>query len=928
MCRSPKKARRCLRNSFDFHQLEARNLLAGDLICTGDADNVIVARVSSSDSNIVEIAVDGVVDSSFDIASTDVISIDGQLGNDLFFLDYSNGAPVTAGGFIFNGGGGVDALESNAADNFFVFEQQASADGSLGDFLTFTNVETLVGGAGIDRFDIRSIDGAVSVDGGAGDDVFRLGSTAPDFFNGVLTELDGDISIEGGGGQNRIFLGGRGGDGLDLVVNESSIAGHNAGFEVNYTSTGGSFTNSNGTIGGVTIFGSNSQDSGDNIDVAGFLSSNSIRIRTSAGDDFINIGAGASGPVKLDGGLGFDNATVNFQGSGNRAVFNEFQTSIVIRVVGTAGDDQIDVFDEFVRLGDEQIQVRNSTIIEAGDGDDTILLDNQSQHRAFGGDGDDTFITTPGSTPVVGIGGNGNDTFDLTSGARTALFRGGDGDDRFFGLANSNLDLAGDAGSDVYEFDTSNGLFFSSALNIFENADAGDSDSLVLNVVQSAFQYLFVDNGLQIQYSNGGSDFHSLSSGLETITLNTTDADETLRFVGTEHATDNFIINSRGGDDELRVGLTSFGGRPFGETSISFDAGTGFNRVNFINFESDSNDFFIDTDLSGPTPIVTFDSGDVDSFHVAAQATGGSFGTPDGGAGIVIDEFSFSLTDRVYHVDVLPEEFAVEFGGRGFVANISEFALADVSISNVIRGTFNITESGTDRVVDLASASMYPNASYTVKILGTDSDDVFELGNGDFTWGADERVLINSDATFFNIIGNGGDDSFQIDATLADVTTRILGGLGDDVFTLGGTNLNALDGAIEIYGGAGIDSLVIDDSAAAAGYSYQIDRNRVFSIPGPAGFQRPDFAGITFGNAQIENLTLQASRGDNLVRVRPSSTTNVNIIGNDGRNAVSLITEPLDGHTLDLNDAESGRWTFDFGYRDLAFEDFEIQHES
>ena len=127
------------------------------------------------------------------------------------------------------------------------------------------------------------------------------------------------------------------------------------------------------------------------------------------------------------------------------------------------------------------------------------MLDNQSQHRAFGGDGDDTFITTPGSTPAVGIGGNGNDTFDLTSGARTASFRGGDGDDRFFGLANSNLNLAGDAGSDVYEFDTSNGLFFSSALNIFENADAGDSDSLVLNVVQSAFQYLFVDNGLQIQ---------------------------------------------------------------------------------------------------------------------------------------------------------------------------------------------------------------------------------------------------------------------------------------------------------------------------------------------------------------------------------------------------------------------------------------------
>lgn len=155
----------------------------------------------------------------------------------------------------------------------------------------------------------------------------------------------------------------------------------------------------------------------------------------------------------------------------------------------------------------------------------------------------------------------------------------------------------------------------------------------------------------------------------------------------------------------------------------------------------------------------------------------------------------------------------------------------------------------------------------------------------------------------------------------------MLGGDGDDSFVLGG-NLNSLDGEIAVFGGEGVDSLVVDDSEAVSAYSYQVDRNRVFSIAGPAGVERPDFAGITFGNAAIENLTLQASIGNNLVRVRPTSTTDINLIGGAGVNTVDLITVPFDGHVLELDDEDSGRWTFDFEFRDLVFSDFEFQTES
>jgi hypothetical protein len=80
-------------------------------------------------------------------------------------------------------------------------------DAGTGRVLAFSFFEALAGGAGADRFDIRSTPGAFSVDGGAGDDVIDVGGAQT-----ADGAIGGDLTFVGGDGSDSLRVAGLAGD--------------------------------------------------------------------------------------------------------------------------------------------------------------------------------------------------------------------------------------------------------------------------------------------------------------------------------------------------------------------------------------------------------------------------------------------------------------------------------------------------------------------------------------------------------------------------------------------------------------------------------------------------------------------------------------------------------------------------------------------
>jgi len=911
------------RTRHEYSILESRNLLAGDTICAGDGDNMIVARLNAADTTLVDIEVDGIVVQSFDINDATSIVINAGLGNDTFLLDYSNGAPETLGGYEYIGGDGTDRFETNTTTgDVYIFGLGADSGGILDNFLRFDGVEAFTAGDGQDLFTFRSVNSSISVDGGDGNDVFRLGSTTPNFFAGNLELLNGDISIEGGTGQNRILVGGRGGSGLDLTITENAITGHNQDFGIFYASDGGSFSNADGSIGGVTIFGANFADDVFNVDT--FLESNTLKLRGSGGDDNFRVSSQVLGDVILDTGLGFDTADIFLAGSGDRQIFVEgdggrFNNRSNTNIFGTAQDDQFSITGEDFTFGDEFIRSQNFFSLSGGNGDDNFLIESDLFLRLAGNAGNDTFITTEAGATRNGAfrvtGGFGDDVFDLT--AAQGTFIGGAGNDVFFGTQADfgQLVLDGRDGSDEYDIELQSQGFRVEVRDFGE--DDGDVDNLIYRIVDPTELIDIAVNSLAVNFGNGfrPNGFR----GVESFTLFTGDSDDT---IGLSGFLPNFTLNTGDGDDLIQIGSFRTADFPL-FSSVELDAGAGFNRIVVGEFASDGNEVRIDVDESGAVPVTTIESGVEQVISVRAISTGGLFASADGSTGGIAVRSDRDNLDSVFLVNGLLEDNTFGIAGIGGTFVIGSEAFGDVIVGPLQEATINIFESGNDRTVNATSDTGLV-LNNTINIVGSDEAEQFIVANNFFSWGSTGNVVFDAGTTF-NIIGNGGDDQFQVGATLAGVTTRLFGGDGDDIFVTGG-NLNSLDGAIAVFGGAGEDSFVVDDSLAVSNYNYHIDTNFIAAISGPNNLLRPDFAGITFDNEQLENLTLLASSGNNLVRVRPSSTDNRNIVGGIGEDAISLISQPNDGQQLNLTGPNSGFWTFELPFLDLVFEDFEIRH--
>lgn len=419
--------------------------------------------------------------------------IDGLAGNDTL----SGGA----GNDTLIGGTGIDRIVEAGDAGFTLTDTQLTGLGT--DTLSGIERASLTGGAGNDTLDARAFTrGAVTLDGGAGDDVLigplMAGTWHPvawDFYANRFIGGDGNDTLTGGAGIDAIFEEGD----VDFTLTANQLTGRGTdtftSMEIAHL-TGGAGAN--------------------RLDAAGFTGT--VTILDGGGGDDTLVGGVARDWVRARGDLDFTLSDTQLTGLGT-------DTLVRMDAASLAGGDSNNTLDVSAFTGD-------MAILDGGGGNDMLIGRANFTDRVFGrGDYDftltDAQLIGQGTDSLTAIdeaeliGGAGNNTLDVSAftGSLTVL-EGGGGDDTLIGRADGIDRLRARGDGDFLLTDTQLvGAGTDTLTNIDEAELIGDGSDDTLDA--SAFTlgrvFLYGEGGNDILM--GGSDNDWLEGGLGDDTL-------------------------------------------------------------------------------------------------------------------------------------------------------------------------------------------------------------------------------------------------------------------------------------------------------------------------------------------------------------------------------------------------------------------------
>ena len=758
-----------------FTPQELRPVVSGDGL-----DNTIVLRRNAANNELLEIEFDGTVTDLMPYEVLGQVEIRALGGDDRFVLDYSNGNPIPSGGFLLDGGGGIDTIETNNADENFwtVGEDETSPVGS-GTYNTdteFLQVEELVGGFSVDNFLVQ---GQLlgSLDGRAGDDVFEFSGT------GSI----GD-SVIGGEGFNTVSLLNRmnAADPPDTpapLPSEFFLLGTSASFD------GFDGETPDGPIGG--------DDDTDQFQDISRLIGSQTELDTLHGLDLATILTldGASTTYEADGRtLSLDQFDAYHTSSQDDSFFVKSNALDQLRLFGLAGDDQYHFSSDaplnegttdligglvfaFGGAGANTLDVSNV----AGSGSDVTVLS-----KRISGMGEIVFdAQNDGGTFALTLtGSNESDNFLLHSfiDVNTMSIHAMDGNDSFDvqDLSKAPVDVFGGAGDDLYVIESINGVKLRNLVIHDSVDDERDRVSLRGTVLDEVFEInnlTFVDTGEGVAYT-GIEEFGALGrAGNDTFNITEFNAP--------------LFIDGESGDDVVNISSdapTNNGTVDTFTHDLHIDGGTGVNQLNISNRAGAAKTTVTITNnsITGLLPV---------TLHYQAA---GQFSNSDGSVGGINLQGSDEID--LYNLVSLDARHSMRFEGH---AGNDRFYVRENVLGNVaaVGGEGNDIYRAFFVGDDVRRFEIEdPSGNNRLSVYGTANDDTIQISNSSVDLGG-ETVALNATLAYMETFGGAGNDSMTLDGTAAR-TNYMFGEAGDDAF-----HIDSSEGAVglRMVGNAGMD---------------------------------------------------------------------------------------------------------------------------
>ncbi|HET9131792.1 MAG TPA: calcium-binding protein, partial [Terriglobia bacterium] len=447
-------------------------------------------------------------------------------------------------GAVFSEAAGVLTVLGDSQDNSIVISREASgkilinggAVSITGGTATVDNTSLIqaFGQAGNDTIAVDEVNGMlpdVNLFGGAGNDVLTGGSG-----NDQLFGQGGNDTLLGKGGNDFLF-GGDGNDTLTGGVGTDQVFGEAGNDRMIWNPGDGTDLNEGG-------------DGTDTVEVNGGNGAETFSV--TANGTRVRFDRITPAPFALDIGTS-ENLVLNANGGDDTfSAGNGLASLIQITVDGGAGNDTL--------LGGD-----GTDVLIGGDGND-FIDGNRGNDTLIGGAGDDVFQWDPGDGSDQIEGQSGNDTL-LFNGAnineKIDIFANGTGIRLSRDIANITMDLNEVeqinvntfGGADTITVDDLSGTG-ATAINVDLGANGGGGDTAVDTVIVTGTN--LADD---IQIAGANSDY--TVSGLAALVN-----------VHNSEATDQLVVNARGGDDHISATAL-----PAATVALTIDGGNGDDSI-------------------------------------------------------------------------------------------------------------------------------------------------------------------------------------------------------------------------------------------------------------------------------------------------------------------------------------------------------------
>ncbi len=686
---------------------------------------------------------------------------------------------------------------------------------------------TIYGEGGVDTITAQTAGGAVTIDGGAGNDVIT-GNTGNDSLVGgadddTIVTGNGNNTVQGGDGVDTITTG-TGIDSVDGGVGNDTVKFADANLVSSDSVTGGD---------GTDILEMTDTASIADVDLTNFLTVETIKLAAGTAAQTVALGAEAlqAGIVTIDGTVSAQDVTVTVAAgyTGNLTVLaNSADNS----VTGGSGNDVI------VSNASFQLDTTATTddSIAGGTGTDTIRLDNNTSATdntgnavtmtvgaglvsgvenitindlATDGAGDATvsFVAGFAMTSGLTVDGSALDagevlTVDVSAntGSETVTILGGAADD-VFTLSATADSASGAAGADTFKFAEAN-------LASSDSVTGGEGTDVLEMTDTAAITDAELTNFLTVETIKlaAGTAAQTVALGAEALQAGIVTID------GTVSANDVTVTVAAGYTGNLTVLANS------ADNSVTGGAGNDV-IVSNASFQLDTT-ATTDDSIAGGTGTDTIR---LDNNTSATDNTGNAV-TMTVGAGLVSGVENITIND-----------LATDGAGDATVSFVAGFAMTS---GLTVDGS--ALDAGEVLTVDVSANT----GSETVTILGGAADDVFTLS-----------------ATADSASGAAGADTFKFaEANLAS-SDSVTGGEGTDVLEM--TDTAAITDAeltnfltvetIKLAAGTAAQTVALGAEALEAG---------IVTIDGTLNTQ--DLT-VTVAAGYTGNLTVLASSADNSV---------------------------------------------------------------